>query len=103
MVFKNSESMFGLRLMEKLSANMSTSLTGCCSLRCKVAEFRARSHSGRADKRLPESLTARGTTGPFVGDDELGILSLGKTESTALPCDMCTDLYAATESLWKVE
>jgi hypothetical protein len=38
-----------------------------------------------------------------VGDDELGILSLGKTESTALPCDMCTDLYAATESLWKVE
>ena len=38
-----------------------------------------------------------------MGDDELGTLSLGKTELTALPRDMFTDLYAATASLWKVE
>ena len=30
-------------------------------------------------------------------------LSLGKTELTALPRDMFTDLYAATATLWKVD
>ena len=30
-------------------------------------------------------------------------MSLGKAELTAFPCDMFTDLYAATATLWKVE
>jgi hypothetical protein len=39
----------------------------------------------------------------FECDDELGTCHSGKTELTALPCDMFTDLYAATATLWKVE
>ena len=29
--------------------------------------------------------------------------SFGKTEVTALPCDVLTDIYAALATLWKVE
>ena len=39
----------------------------------------------------------------FVGDGELDTCHSGKTELTALPRDMFTDLYAATATLWKVE
>jgi hypothetical protein len=53
---------------------------------------------------FPGSLTARGgTAGKFVGDDELSACHSGRRESTALPRDMFTDLYAATASLWKVD
>jgi len=40
---------------------------------------------------------------PKVRGRRIRHLSLGKTELTALPRDMFTDLYAATATLWKVE
>ena len=62
---------------------------------------RIRMHGVRG---FPEGLTTRGgTAGKFVGDDQLGACHSGRRESTALPRDMVTDLYAATASLWKVD
>ena len=52
---------------------------------------------------FPESLTACGGTAEVRGRRRVRHLSLGKTELTALPCDMFTDLYAATATLWEVE
>ena len=50
-----------------------------------------------------ESLNSPWRNWPKVRGQRVRHLSLGKTELTALPCDMFTDLYAATATLWKVE
>ena len=70
----------------------------------RVPEFRAGSHSDAWGTPVPESLNSpRGELPKVRGRRRVRHLSLGKTELTALPCDMFTDLYAATATLWKVE
>ena len=50
-----------------------------------------------------ESLNSPWWNLPKVRGRRVRRLTLGKTGLTALPCDMFTDLYAATATLWKVE